>query len=82
MEAIVIVDDHEATVAFGAVHTEEVHRLVIHAEQQADAGRLIRLQEGTTLRQQRSETGIEHIEIATRCVIVHIGIQAQESGEA
>ena len=40
MQTIVIINNQKAAVAFHTVHTEQVHRFVIHAEQKADAGSL------------------------------------------
>ena len=82
MQTIVIVDNQKAAVAFHTAHTEQVHRFVIHAEQKADAGSLIRLQERTSLGQKRSETSIQHIEITTFSIILHIGIKPQEARKA
>ena len=82
MQAVVIVDDHQTTVAFRTAHAEEVHRLVIHTKQEADAGCLIGLQEHTSLGQQWGEVSIQHIEIAAFRLILHIGIKPQEAGKA
>ena len=82
MQAVVIVDDHEATVALGTAHAKEVHRLVIHTKQETDAGCLIGPQERTCLGQQWGEVSIQHIEIAVFRVVLHIGIKPQEAGKA
>lgn len=51
MKAIIIVDDSQATVTLRPTHGKQMHRFVIHTEQQTNAGSLIGFQESTTLRQ-------------------------------
>lgn len=65
MQTIVIVDDCQATVALSAAHAEQVHRLIIHTEQQTDTGSLIRFQECSTFWKHGCKTSIKHIEITT-----------------
>lgn len=83
MQPVIVIEHRKATGTLCPTHGKQVHGVVVHAHQGKQTRRFL----GTDIESmlpgtERSETGVQQIEIGSRTIIVEVGIKPQETGNA